>query len=311
MGSLLTNLFSHSPYVVRPDWGCGVFSRVKRLPLALRGVAFALPVLAALLAVIPAASAEEPSPRRWREVWAGADVSSNVWLVYSGVTVAPWSGIHDDGFRFRAAGGYGQYHYEDKRLHAGAVRQDGFDADTSFADVLAGYLVRFGPLTVKGFAGVSFITHDIQPFDDETVAIGPDWGPKGVLELWLNMGEKAWGSLDLAWSGAHDTRSARLRTGYRMMPQISAGLEAAINVDNQGECRMADDTAQGCRRNYEEVKESDPKSLLDYSRAGLFVRYEWAGGEISASAGLLRPEFDPAAVEDLAPYGTVNWIMQF
>lgn len=257
------------------------------------------------------AAAQDAGTTRWREVSAGADVAADYWLLYSSATVSPWSGIHDEGVRIRAGGGYGRYHYDDLRLRAGGEFKKGFDAKTSFADVLAGYLVRFGPLTAKGFAGVSFIGHDIQPFDDETVTIGADWGPKAVLELWLNMGERAWGSLDLSWSGAHDTRSARLRTGYRIMPQVSLGLEGVINVDAQGECRMSSASAADCRRNYEEVKDTDPKSLLDYSRAGLLVRYEWEGGEISASAGLLRPEFDPVSANDLAPYGTLNWIMQF
>ncbi len=58
--------------------------------------------------------AEPASPPGWREVWAGADVSTKFWLLYSGVTVAPMGHIHSEGIRMRAAGGYGEYRYTDE-----------------------------------------------------------------------------------------------------------------------------------------------------------------------------------------------------
>ena len=56
-----------------------------------------------------AAGAEEPYQPGWREVWAGADVTSHVWLIYSGATVAPQANIYEDGLRLRIAGGSGGY----------------------------------------------------------------------------------------------------------------------------------------------------------------------------------------------------------
>lgn len=266
-----------------------------------------------LIASMPAAVAGDQAAvnPRWREVWSGADVSSDVWLVYSGVTIAPWSHIHGDGVRLRVVGGYGQYHYEDKRLNANTIRWQGFNARTEFTDVLAGYLMRFGPLTAKAFTGASFINHDIDPFDDQTVAIGADFGIKGVIELWLNMGDHAWSSLDLSYSTAHDTGAVRFRSGYRILPNISAGVEAGLNVDAQGKCRMQGQGQDrvGCLHDYE--KAEDPLTLLDYSRAGVFLRYEWEGGEISASGGVLHPAFKPTEQFEVDPYATVTWITQF
>jgi hypothetical protein len=249
--------------------------------------------------------AEAAASPGWREVWTGADISTNFWLLYSGVTVAPMGHIHNEGIRMRAAGGYGEYRYSDTPFD-GEART--FNAKTHFADVLVGYQTRFGELTAKAFVGASLISHDIAPFDDETLVIGSDVGIKGVLEFWLNMGEKAWGSLDLSWSSAYDTRTARFRTGYRVWPSISVGLEAGVNVDAQGECRMKSEVQDGCRAAYDEVY--DAANLLDYARGGAFVRHEWSSGEVSVSGGVLGGSFRGDDASSLNPYGTVTWLTQ-
>lgn len=245
-------------------------------------------------------------------MWAGADISSNVWLVYSGVTVAPWSGIHDNGLRFRAAGGYGEYSYE-KARSADADFDDlrGLNpqARTYFADILVGYLQRFGELTAKAFVGASIISHEIAPLDYETVAIGEEIGVKGVLELWLNMGDRGWGSLDLSWSSAHNSRAARGRVGYRVWPKLSLGLEAGINVDAQGECRLGLASPSECKTSGDQTV--DASGLLDYARGGAFARYEWDRGELSLSAGVLGDSFSGQGSAEIAPYVTVNWLTQF
>lgn len=262
-------------------------------------------VLALTVVSLDPASADPEAQPAGREIWAGADISKNVWLVYSGVTIAPWSGMHDDGWRFRTAGGYGEYEY-DGNDGVGAAR---FHAQTYYADLLVGYLKRFGELTAKGFVGASIISHDISPLDPETVAIGEEVGVKGVIELWLNIGENAWGQLDLSWSSAHNTRAARARIGYRVWPKLSLGLEGGINVDSQGECRMEALNGSGCRS-----LSGDPiegTELLDYARAGAFARYEWDRGEVSVSAGVLGDSFSAGNAVEVAPYVTLNWLARF
>lgn len=274
----------------------------------------AVALLAGPAPLAPAAAdpAEQPSGR---EVWAGADVSTNVWLVYSGVTYAPWSGIHDDGFRFRAAGGYGAYEY-DKDPIADSKVQDArmlaFHARTYFADFLVGYLKRFGELTAKAFVGVSIVGHEIGPLDEHTIAVGDETGIKGVVELWLNIGERGWGSLDLSWTSAHDTRAARARLGYRIRPKLSVGLEAGLNVDSQGECRMKRFGAADCKNDYNDYEiEVERAELLDYARVGAFARYEWGTSELSLSAGVLGDTFAGDDEAEIAPYATINWLTQF
>lgn len=261
----------------------------------------------------PAFANSEEAVQSGRQVWAGADVSTNVWLVYSGVTYAPWSAMHEDGFRFRAAGGFGEYEYADRvpslDPSSDLMRATTFHAQTYYAEFLVGYLKRFGELTAKGFVGVSTISHDISPDDSETVAVGDEIGVKGAIELWLNIGERGWGSLDLSWSSAHNTRAARARLGYRVWPKLSLGLEAGLNVDSQGECRMGGSGAEGCRRT--DDQKVDPVDLLDYARVGTFVRYEWGMSEMSVSGGVLGDSFAADGGIEIEPYVTVNWLTQF
>ena len=62
---------------------------------------------------------------------------------------------------------------------------------------------RSGPLTAKAFVGISAIEHDVRPHDPQNPVQGRAYGPKAVVELWLNMGESTWSSLDAGWTSAH------------------------------------------------------------------------------------------------------------
>lgn len=230
-----------------------------------------------------------------REVWAGADVTANTWLAFSGTTLAPFGDIHDNGLRLRFVGGYGRYAYTGLRAAKGGTAPatlQAFDAETTFADVLVGYLWRLDPLIVKGFVGVAGIDHAITPFDPENVVQDLDWGFKGVIELWLNIGDFAWGSLDLSFAEAHRTYAARSRLGYRVVPTLSVGVEAGFNGNAVGDGAFLDSRHDG----------------IDYQngRVGGFIRYEWYGGEISGAVGISGDIADPST-----PYATLNWITQF
>lgn len=257
----------------------------------------------------------------WREVWSGADATASGWLIFSGMTVAPMSQIHAQGVRLRLATGYGGYSYDGLRGAAAYNRvldrdeqralQQGFDAQTGFADILAGYLWRLDPLILKAFVGVSGVDHAIAPFDPENLAIGLDWGPKAVVEMWLNIGDDMWASLDFSWSGAHDTRSARSRVGYRITKHVSLGPEVRFDIDSQGDCDIRWNETEACNRQYRN-RFGSPTELFDYSRGGVFLRYEWAGGEVSAAAGVSGRMLGRAgADQEPDPYGSISWITQW
>lgn len=118
---------------------------------------------------------------------------------------------------FGAASGYGRYEYEDlrmevlpcgdqvklpKRVPCRTVRQR-FKADISYSDALIGYHQRFGELTAKAFIGLAVVNHAIHPGDHDNKASGLEYGVKGAIELWLNVGPNAWTSVDLSYTTAH------------------------------------------------------------------------------------------------------------
>lgn len=270
-------------------------------------------VAGSVFSSVPSLAAEPAAPAASWQVWSGADVSENIWLVYTGVTVSPWSVMHEPGWKMRVAGGFGEYRYEkapERDPDPDHPRPRDFQARTYFADVLVGYLMRWGELTAKAFAGATSISHAIEPGDDATVVFGDEIGVKGALELWLNMGERGWGSLDMSWATAHETRAARARVGYRVWRNLSLGLEAGLNVNAQGLCRMKGPDAPSCKNHYGdgEVVRSE---ILDYARTGVFARYEGGRGELSVSAGVLGDAFSQDNDIEIAPYVTVNWLMQF
>ncbi len=232
---------------------------------------------------------EEAKLDRHNEVWA--DAGENYWLVYSGSTLAPFSDIHQNGLRIRFVGGYGHYSYQ---IVKETKPTENYDAQVSFGDALIGYLWRLDPLILKLFVGASFADHKIAPYDANSTTNGMDWGVKGVAEFWFNIGTNAFASVDLAWAQAHNTRSARARLGYKPFSNFSIGPEAGINIDRQGDYKI-----------YQEDPNYRAKAI-DYGRVGLFARYEWYGGELSASAGLIG-DFR----QRQSAYGTVNWITQY
>ena len=186
--------------------------------------------------------------------------------------------MFSNGLRLRAATGFGEYSYTGERN----AQEQSFSAQTDFVDALVGYLDRLGPLTAKGFVGIAAIEHDVRPHDPQNPVQGRAYGPKAVVELWLNMGEGAWSSLDASWTSAHETYAGRVGTGYRLFDDVSVGLEARVNGN----------------------------ALDKDARGGLFVRYAWHGGEISLAGGLAGRFFEDA--QDMRdPYVTFCWLMQY
>jgi hypothetical protein len=227
-----------------------------------------------------------------REIWVGADAGPRNWLIYSGATVAPWGDIHAEGFRIRATTGYGRHEYNWNA-------QTLVKASKTYADALIGYQHRAGDLTAKAFVGWAYLSDlDVISANDRRTRI--KHGLKGALELWLNLGESGWTSLDVSFADTRDTASVRSRLGYRILPTVSLGVETAMNHTNlAGQVQI----------------EPGNRPPIGNGRVGAFARYEWFGGEISASAGVAGDV--PADVETSvvvqtpSVYGTVNWILQF
>jgi Cellulose biosynthesis protein BcsS len=227
--------------------------------------------------------AQQPAGQH-AEVGLGTGVSRDAWSVYSSMTVAPFGALTEDGLRLRTTGGYGAFQYSALRPLGGGGQLIKFRGSVSFGDLLVGYHQQLGGLTLKLYAGAMATRYLIEPFDPEAKVQGTGVGGKAALETWWTISEQAWASLDLSYGSLRETYAGRLRLGWRLVPVVSAGLEVAADGNSDG----------------------------DSGRVGGFLRYEWADGEISASAGMLT---DWAGIEKIdargGAYATLSWLNRF
>jgi Cellulose biosynthesis protein BcsS len=117
-----------------------------------------------------------------------------------------------------------------------------------------GIYLQLGQLTAKAFAGC-FDVFGASKSDPSSTEDGTEFGIKGALELWLTLSDDTWTSVDVSYSTARNESASRWRTGWHMAPKLSIGPE--LRYDKNIE--TGDNAWNG--------------------RAGLFARYEWAGGE--------------------------------
>lgn len=243
-----------------------------------------------LLACSSPSSAYGQDP--WRSTWAGAIVTEDSWLSYAGATAAPFGRIHDNGWRIRLVTGHGEFDYCElngpgRDCLAGEI----YRGRASFADILGGYLHRFGPLTVSAYLGFAVVTNDLDENSPQRSdkAAGTDIGPKLALELWYDPGGTTWFSINASGSTAHDTYAATSRTAFRLLPQLSVGTEISLH----GNVLDLDDRAGILARLY--------------ARSGPFLRYTWGNSEISLSGGI-SGELNRGAT---SPYGSLTWATKF
>ena len=125
--------------------------------------------------------------------------------------------------------------------------------------------------------------HAIDPFDAEAEVQGPGVGGKVAVETWWTISDMAWSSLDVSYGTLHESYAGRLRLGWRVVPVLSAGVEAAAdgNIDGRS------------------------------GRVGGFLRYEWAQGEVSASGGLMTDWADIERIDARGGYATISWLNRF
>jgi Cellulose biosynthesis protein BcsS len=233
-------------------------------------------MLLALVLTVAPARAELPSPFMSRavEMWSGAEATRHAWSSWAGVNWSPFGTVDRDGFRVRLGGGGGQYRYSGS---IDGVPQSIYGS-SAFADLLVGYQMGLGSVTVKAFAGAAFDGHLLDPFDERNPVNAAATGAKGVLEAWVNLSLATFAQVDLGYTTAHDTYSSRVRLGYRLTDELSLGLEGGAFGN----------------------------AASDNLKAGVFARYAWYGGEISASGGVSG---DIAARQN--PYGSLVYLKRF
>ena len=234
------------------------------------------------------------------EAWIGAEGFGRVWSIYSGANYAPFGAMNEGGFRLRAITGMSGYKYTSPRWTGTKTEAVTFQGQGNFVDALAGYHRRYGNLTAKVFVGATYTNHRTgtsnanfiatsgNARDNETRLNGQHFGAKGALELWFNMGDRVWTSLDISLSTLNQAYTGNSRVGWRATTELSIGGEAGtVGFTDRDEFNGIDVRRQT-------------------SRIGAFVRYDTQSSEITVSGGLSQPRGDIAT-----PYATAQYLTRF
>lgn len=204
----------------------------------------------------PAGAGEDGQPRRAE--FSGVDVTANSRFGYAGAGWAFGRGLDTPGWRLRALGGYGAYVYDGAlAISAGRIPMR-FDGEVALAELMAGRLWRRGAWTVKAYAGVEYVEHAVSPADPANSVTGAQWGAKGLVEVWRDLGARAWFAGDGAYGTAFGDYRLKARLGRRLTRRLSFGLEAG-GFGNAG---------------------------YDSARGGAFARLHLGGADITLSGGI-------------------------
>jgi hypothetical protein len=234
------------------------------------------------------------------ETWIGAEGFRNVWSMYSGANYAPFGALTDSGFRLRAVGGISGYRFTSQRWTGSKTEPVTFQGQSTFVDALAGYQWRSGSLTTKLFVGGTYAKYQTltahlnyamangTAADTETRLNGQHFGVKTALEVWMNLGERAWSSIDLSVGSRNLSYTGHARVGWRATPELSVGPEA-------GTLGFTD---------HDQFHNVDVRRQL--TRAGLFLRYDGVSSEIVIAGGVAQSRGDTAT-----PYATAQYLNRF
>lgn len=171
-----------------------------------------------------AACAAPDAPRS--EYFTGFEVSDNYASGYVGGGYAfSKAGLYEQGFRLRAVGAFGRYHYDSALPVDGVYLPTTFDGQDAFLAALIGYQLRPGRLILKLFAGIEAEDQHIVPHDPNNSVQGSALGLRLQAESWLDLSEKSFLSADAAYGTAFHEYWALARLGYRLTPRFSLGLE--------------------------------------------------------------------------------------
>jgi hypothetical protein len=180
-------------------------------------------LLATGLFVAPEASAQTDAPHA--ELFTGFEASDNYASGYLGGGYALGKGLYDEGWRVRAVGSFGRYHYDGTLPSAGKDVPVTFDGTDAFFAALIGYQLRRGAFTAKLFAGIEAEDQHITPHDPNNAVQGSELGLELLAETWLDISPALFLSADASYGTAFQDYWSLARLGYRLRPKLSLGVE--------------------------------------------------------------------------------------
>lgn len=238
-----------------------------------------LVVMAGILSISGATAGLAQDAPPTSEMWSGAQVTENSFYAYSGFEYALGNDIVADGWRLRLTAGGGDYSYLGRLPLQPIDSADiAFQGTSAMGDVAIGYQQRFNSVIAEAFLGASYVDHRIVPWDVLNPVSGREFGAVAAVNLWIDLDAAMWASLGGSYDTAFSGYSAYASAGYRILPDLSLGIEAGAFGN----------------------------ASLDASRFGSLVKWDTAYGELTAAGGVSGDYEDPST-----PYGRVSWLVRF
>jgi hypothetical protein len=219
------------------------------------GAAFALGVVCVGTV---AATADPTPPFDWLTrrlfFFAGADIARDTAFGWSGIVVAPFAHLDEDGTRIRIFGGHGRYRYD-----TGAVPGGINTGLITSGELLIGRRIAFDAVTLVAYAGAHVEHHALQAPDPANPVAGTSAGLKALLEVHWRALHNFVATASLSASTVNRSYTARASLVHEFQPAFQLGGEAAAF----GDARYAE------------------------QRAGVLIRTKLTSAELTLAAGLL------------------------
>jgi len=161
-------------------------------------------------------------------VFSGVETASNYTTVYAGGGYAFGDGFDAPGWRLRAVGAWGVYHYDGALFDGSAYRGFTFNGQVAFLAAQAGYQFHLGRTIAKAFIGMEAVDQVVTPFDPGNSVQGTELGLRVTLETWTDISDRWFLSADGAYGTAFQDYWQLTRIGYRLGPVFAVGLEGGV-----------------------------------------------------------------------------------
>ncbi len=194
---------------------------------ARRAFALATAVLAACLA--SAAFAADPVPsfadllKNRLFLFGGFDVAPDSSFGWTGIVLAPWSRLDEDGLRLRVMGGLGRYRYRTDAV-AGGVNE----GTVSSGEIMLGWRRAFDPTVVVVYLGGQIEEHQLRDPDPGNPVSGTTPGLKGAIELFSRPWPDYIATAFASASTVHNNYQARAAFTRELNSSLALGVEGTI-----------------------------------------------------------------------------------
>jgi hypothetical protein len=194
---------------------------------ARRAFALAAAVLAACLA--SSAFAADPSSsfadslKSRLFLFGGFDVTRDSSFVWTGIVLAPWSRLDEDGVRLRVMGGIGRYRYNTDAVASGVN-----EGIVSSGEIMFGWRRAFDRIVVVAYLGGQIEEHQLRDPDPGNPVSGTTLGLKGALELFSRPWPDYIATALASASTVHGSYQARATFAREINSWLALGVEGAI-----------------------------------------------------------------------------------